>query len=110
MSARSKEESVAVGGLVVWTASEGLFVEELVGKIIVVDVESPFVYLGRLQEVRDKTLLLKNADVHDLRDSTTTREVYIRDARVHGVQPNRKSVQVRLDQIVSVSMLDDVIE
>ena len=84
MSARSLEESVAVGGPVVWTASEGLFVEELVGKIIVVDVESSFVYLGRLQEVRDKTLLLKNADVHDLRDSTTTREVYIRDARVHG--------------------------
>ncbi|GEM_PF-145739 len=104
------EGSVAIGGPVVCTASEGLFVEELVGKIIVVDVESPFVYLGRLQEVRDKTLLLKNADVHDLRDSTTTREVYIRDARVHGVQPNRKSVQVRLDQIVSVSMLDDVIE
>lgn len=84
--------------------------EELVGKIIVIDVESPFVYLGRLQEVREKTLLLKNADVHDLRDSATTREVYIHDARVHGVQPNRKSVQVRLDQVVSVSLLDDVLE
>ena len=67
-------------------------------------------------EDRDKliqereSLLLKNADVHDLRDSATTREVYIHDARVHGVQPNRKSVQVRLDQVVSVSLLDDVLE
>ncbi len=91
-------------------ANEGLFVEDYLGKNIVVDVESPFVYLGRLQEVRDKTLLLKNADVHDLRDSTTSREVYIRDARVHGVQPNRKNVQVRLAHVVSVSLLEDVIE
>ena len=102
--------SAPIAGLFVSTATEGLFVEDLVGKNIVVDVESLFVYLGRLHEVRDKTLVLKNADVHDLRDSTTSREVYVRDARVHGVQPNRKSVQVRLEQVVSVSLLDDVIE
>ena len=84
--------------------------EELVGNNVVVDMESRFVILGRLKEVREKTLLLRNADVHDLRDSTTTREVYVRDARVHGVQPNRKSVHVRLDQVVSIALLDDVIE
>lgn len=83
--------------------------DEFVGKNVVVDVESPFVYVGRLHEVREKTLVLKIADVHDLRDSTTTREIYVRDARVHGIQPNRKSVQVRLDKVVSIAMLDDVI-
>ena len=83
--------------------------DEFVGKNVVVDVESMFVYVGKLQEVRDKTLVLKNADVHDLRDSKTTREIYVRDARVHGIQPNRKSVLVRLDKIVSVALLDDVI-
>lgn len=83
--------------------------DELVGKNVVVDVESPFVYVGRLHEVRDKTLILKSADVHDLRDSTTTREVYVRDARVHGIQPNRKSVQLRLDKVISIALLDDVI-
>ncbi|MCA9061666.1 MAG: hypothetical protein KDA96_01325 [Planctomycetaceae bacterium] len=84
--------------------------EALVGKEVVVDVESLFVFLGRLQLVGDKTLTLKNADVHDLRDSTTTREAYIREARVHGIQPNRKSVEVRLEKVVSVSLLQDVIE
>jgi len=84
-------------------------VDELVGKNVVVDVECLFVYLGKLHEIRDKTLILKNVDVHDLRDSTTTREVYVRDARVHGIQPNRRQVHVRLDKVVSVAVLDDVI-
>lgn len=83
--------------------------DELVGKNVVVDVECLFVYLGKLHEIRDKTLILKNVDVHDLRDSTTTREVYVRDARVHGIQPNRRQVHVRLDKVVSVAVLDDVI-
>jgi hypothetical protein len=85
-------------------------VEEFIGKQVVVDVESPFVYLGRLHALHDKTLVLKSADVHDMRDSTTTREVYVREAKVHGVQPNRKTVHLRLEKVVSVSPLDDVIE
>jgi hypothetical protein len=85
-------------------------VEDYVGKNIVVDVQAAFVYLGRLHEVREKTLVLKNADAHDLRDSATTREVYVRDGRVHGIQPNRREIHVRLDQVVSISLLDDVIE
>lgn len=83
--------------------------EEFVGKNVVVDVESPYVYVGRLHELREKTLILRAADVHDLRDSTTTREVYVRDARVHGIQPNRKTVHVRLEKVVSISLLDEVI-
>lgn len=85
-------------------------VEDFIGQQVVVDVESPFVYLGRLHAVHDKTLVLKSADVHDLRDSTTTREVYIRQSRVHGIQPNRKLVHIRLDKVVSISPIDDVIE
>lgn len=83
--------------------------EEFVGKNVVVDVDSPYVYVGRLHEVRDKTLILRSADVHDLRDSTTTREIYVRDARMHGIQPNRKTVHVRLEKVVSIALLDDVI-
>ena len=84
--------------------------EELIGKQVVVDVESPFVYLGRLHVIHVKTLVLKAVDVHDLRDSTTTREVYVREARVHGTQPNRKTVYIRIDKVVSISPLEDVIE
>ncbi len=84
--------------------------ENFIGQQVVVDVESPFVYLGRLHAIHEKTLVLQSADVHDLRDSTTTREVYVRQSRVHGIQPNRKSVHIRLDKVVSISPIDDVIE
>ncbi len=84
--------------------------QEFIGQNVVVDLESMFVILGRLKEVRDKTLVLKSADVHDLRDSTTTREAYVRDARLHGIQPNRSRTLIRLEQVVSISLLDDVIE
>ena len=84
--------------------------ENFIGQQVVVDVESPFVYLGRLHAIHEKTLVLQSADVHDLRDSTTTREVYARQSRVHGIQPNRKSVHIRLDKVVSISPIDDVIE
>ncbi len=84
--------------------------EDFIGKQVVVDVEAPFVYLGRLAAIHDKTLVLKGADVHDLRDSATTREVYVREVRVHGIEPNRKSVHIQLEKIVSISPLEDVIE
>ena len=100
--------SQAGGGLQA-IGREHRFVEELQGRVVVVDVESPFVYVGRLQEVRDKTLVLRQADVHDMRDSTTTREVYVRDAHLHGIQANRKTVYVRLDKVVSVAAIEDVI-
>lgn len=84
--------------------------QEFVGQNVVVDVESMFVFLGKLKELRDKTIVLQQADVHDLRDSTTTREAYVREARVHGIQPNRNKVLIRLEQVVSISPLEDVIE
>lgn len=82
---------------------------EYLGRYVVVDVEPPFVYLGRLVSVSDRTLHLGEADVHDLRDSTTTREQYVRDAMIHGIQHNRRKVAVRLDKVVSISLLEDVI-
>ena len=48
--------------------------------------------------------------VHDLRDSTTTRELYVLDSKRHGTRSNRTRVLVRREEIVSLSALDDVIE
>ncbi|MEZ6062604.1 MAG: hypothetical protein R3C19_19855 [Planctomycetaceae bacterium] len=84
--------------------------QELVGNTVVIDVESLFVFVGTLSEVRDKTLILTNADVHDLRDSKTTRELYVLDSKVHGIRANRKRVLVPLHQVVSVSLLADVLQ
>src|SRR5260370_460712 len=51
--------------------------EELIGQKIVVDMSSPLVCLGTLVKIDDAFLELKNADIHDLRDTDTTRENYV---------------------------------
>lgn len=82
---------------------------EFLNQNVVVDVESLFVYLGQLEEISDKSLTLVNADVHDLRDSNTTRERYILDSKLHGIRTNRERVLIRMDQVVSISALADVL-
>ncbi len=79
-------------------------------EFVVIDVQSQFVYVGELADVSDKTVMLNNADVHDLRDSKTTREVYVLDTKLHGIRANRKKVMVARNQVVSISLLDDVLE
>ena len=82
---------------------------ELKGRLVVIDVEAPFVYIGTLAELDTHHLVLENTDVHDLRDAATTRELYVLETRTHGVRANRQKVLVRRDQVISISALDDVI-
>lgn len=84
--------------------------EEFLGHDVVVDVASHYVFLGRLKEVRADWIVLKQVDVHDLRDSKTTRELYVLDSHTDGIRVNRKRVLLPVNQIVSVSLLNDVIE
>ncbi|MSR58010.1 MAG: hypothetical protein EXS05_10080 [Planctomycetaceae bacterium] len=82
--------------------------DTLVGREVVIDVESPYVYLGTLTGYDHKYVMLEHADVHDLRDTSTTRENYIVDSRRFGIRPNRDKVHVRIGDIVSLSALADV--
>lgn len=79
-------------------------------KYIVVDTNSYFLYIGRLQEVGDHFMTLKDADVHDCRESPSANEKYIIDSKKYGVRCNRRLVHIRLEEIISVSLLEDVIE
>ena len=81
----------------------------LVGREVVLDVSSAYVYLGRLVGGDEKFLTLDEADVHDLRDTATTREEYVLAARRHGLAANRRRVYVRTGEVVSVSALEDVL-
>jgi hypothetical protein len=83
--------------------------DQLVGREVVIDVASQYVYLGRLTGHGEKFLVLEQADVHDLRDTTTTRELYVVDSRRFGIRPNREKVLVRIGEIVSISAFDDVV-
>lgn len=84
--------------------------DSLLGEVVVLDLASPYVYLGRLVSVDAEHLVLEEADCHDLRDTTTTREKYVLDCRRHGFGPNRRQVWVNRREIVGVSRLEDVVE
>ncbi|VAX36569.1 hypothetical protein MNBD_PLANCTO02-1986 [hydrothermal vent metagenome] len=81
---------------------------ELQNKQVVLDVTSQYVYLGKLVNIDTHYMTLEEADVHDLRDANSTRELYVLEARRHGINVNRQRVHIRLEQIVSLSALDKV--
>ncbi|MCA9040996.1 MAG: hypothetical protein KDA65_11660 [Planctomycetaceae bacterium] len=84
--------------------------ETLLKQEVVIDVRSEYVYIGKLMAYDDHYLVLKQADVHDLRDSSTTREVYVLEAKRHGYPWNREQVLLRREEAISISLLADVRE
>ncbi|HOX39440.1 MAG TPA: hypothetical protein PL033_15775 [Candidatus Brocadiia bacterium] len=78
-----------------------------VGKAIVIDTAGSLVYIGTLAKVGSHLLCLEHADVHDLAESNTTREVYLYEAARVGLQPNRRAVMVRIVQVMSITALED---
>jgi len=83
--------------------------EKLVGKVVVVDTDSRFVYLGTLDRVETEFLVMTDVDAHDRRESPSTKEQYIMDTKKFGVKANRKEVSVRKSLVISISKLDDII-
>ncbi|MGD8984738.1 MAG: hypothetical protein PVI53_11970, partial [Desulfobacteraceae bacterium] len=79
-------------------------------KNVVVDTNSNFLYIGKLEDVGDHFLILKDADVHDRRESPSMNEKYIMEAKKLGVRCNRKRVHIRIEEVISMSLLEDVIE
>jgi len=86
------------------------FLVDLVGERVVVDTDTTKLVVGKLEKAGDHFIALSEADVHDMRDSTVTSEVYTLEAYKYGVRANRRRVFVRTDRVVCVSRLEDVID
>jgi small nuclear ribonucleoprotein (snRNP)-like protein len=84
--------------------------QELIGQKVVVDLRSEYVCLGTLTRADEHFLELKNADLHDLRDTDTTRENYVAESRATGVKRNRKRLLLVRGEIVAIAGLDDVVD
>jgi len=84
--------------------------EELIGQVVVLDLRSPFVCLGRLERVDEHYLEMRSADLHDLRDTQTTRENYVASSRATGIKKNRKKVLVLRSEVIACSRLEDAVE
>jgi small nuclear ribonucleoprotein (snRNP)-like protein len=82
--------------------------DEYIGAKVVIDLKSPFVCLGTLTRVDDHFLELKAADLHDLRDTDSTRENYVAASVQTGIKRNRKKLLLFRSDVVAVSRLGDV--
>jgi hypothetical protein len=83
---------------------------ELLEQKVVVDLRSSFVCLGTLTRFDEQYLELKNADLHDLRDTQTTRENYVAASLATGIKRNRKRVLLNRSELVAVARLEDVVD
>jgi small nuclear ribonucleoprotein (snRNP)-like protein len=84
--------------------------ETLIGQVVVVDLKSTYVCLGTLVACDGLYLEMRDADLHDFRDSTATREVYTYDSVRFGIRRNRTRTLIRLDDVVAISRFDEICE
>ena len=83
--------------------------DSLIGKEIVLDTGTALLYLGTLASMDEIFVTLTDADVHDMNESSGSREYYILEAKRHGITKNRHRVFVRAAHVISFSLLDEVI-
>jgi hypothetical protein len=82
----------------------------LVGQVVVIDLRSSYVCLGTLVGLDAVFLEIVDADLHDFRDSSATREVYVYDSVRLGIRRNRARILVRLDDVVAVTRFAEILE
>jgi len=80
----------------------------LIGQVVVLDLQSPFVCLGTLIGLDAAFYELRDADLHDFRDSPVTRETYVYDSARIGIRRNRARVLVRRDDVIAVTRFADI--
>ena len=83
--------------------------QDLVNKKVVIDLRGPYVCLGTLMHVGDHWLELRNADLHDLRDTQTSRETYVAESKATGIKRNRKRLMLMRAEMIAIALLDDVV-
>ena len=81
---------------------------DMIGQVVVVDLRSTYVCLGTLVSGDEQYLDIVDADLHDFRDSTATREIYVYDSVRYGIRRNRSRVLIRVDDVVAISRFADI--
>ncbi len=84
-------------------------VAALVGQAVVLDLRSTYVCLGTLEAVDPLFFIVIDADLHDFRDSSASREVYVYDSKRLGIRRNRARVLVRRDEVVAIARFADIL-
>jgi len=83
---------------------------DFLGRKVVIDFRAEYVCLGTLKSIGEHFLELRNADLHDLRDTDTSRENYIAACVITGIKRNRKKLLVTRGEIVAIADFEDIVE
>jgi small nuclear ribonucleoprotein (snRNP)-like protein len=89
---------------------QSTLLSSLIGQLVVIDLESTYVCLGTLKSFDEFFLELMDADLHDFRDSTATREIYVHDSVHLGIRRNRTRVLIRMDDVIAIARFADIAE
>ena len=77
---------------------------------VVIDTKSSYLFIGILKSVGDFFLTMSDVDVHDQSDFSKTKEIYVMEAAKYGIKINRKNVNIVKSEMISISLLSDVIK
>ena len=80
----------------------------LIGREVVLDTAGPLMYLGTVESVTEAGVWLTDADVRDQQSGHASKDFYVVESKLHGIQVNRARVYVCRSTVLSVSALDDV--
>jgi hypothetical protein len=80
-----------------------------VGAVVVCDLDELYVVIGTLRDFDEHHLTFSEADLHDHRESNSTKEVYVLESRKIGVRVNRSHLSVPMRRLVAISRLDEVL-
>jgi len=84
--------------------------DEFVGQVAVVDLDSPYVCIGTLAALDDRHLELHDADLHDLRDTQTSRENYVAATLTTGIKRNRKRLLLARSGVVAIALFREIVD
>lgn len=85
-------------------------IEYFKDKLSIVDTDSSYIYIGYIIGNEEEYVVMKDVDVHDIKAGSSTKEQYIITAKKIGTKPNRKKVYILKDKIISISLIEDIIE
>jgi hypothetical protein len=84
--------------------------EPFVGELVVIDTDSRFSFVGTLASAGAGCVTMTDVRVIDMSSSRITLDQSLVECMTYGVSPNRSSVWISSDRIISVSLLADVID
>ncbi len=86
------------------------WMQEFIGSVVVCDLADNYLVVGTLSEAGPHHVAFTQADLHDHRESSSSKDVYLIETRKFGVRANRTRVVVPRQLVIAVSTLDDIAE